>query len=172
MTDGTGMPDSAEALHTTHLVTLLAELTRLVGEVEQMVTGAHHGPSGNAADLAAQQDAIVAAAHEEAAAVLAAAHSAAARVLDRASRGQRTPEAASAAVPRPAGSVLDLRDATPTTTPVDLAPHAAPAPPPPATEDDLDGDMRASIAAAIDMARGLSQRIEQLSQDLHDSPAP
>ncbi|MEX2294099.1 MAG: hypothetical protein WD691_09970 [Acidimicrobiales bacterium] len=189
MTDGTGMPDSAAALQTTYVASLLAELARLVGELEQMA-GVRRAEPASAAAIAAQQAAIVAAAHEEAAAVLAGAHLAAARVLERAAKGEHATDAPPPAAPDHDRSVVDLRDATLATAPVDsVDDHEAP-PPPPAAQppvvqaptagvdsprtpgDPPEADMRASIAAAMDMARGLSQSIQQLARELDESPAP
>jgi len=62
-----------------------------------------------------------------------------------------------------------------TTAPVpDPAPPSRPsvAPALPDAVDPLDQDVRASIAAAAEMARRVSGRIERLSQDLHQAPAP
>ena len=177
MTDGTGTPDSADALHTTEVTALLADVARLVGELEALIAGRDRSTPPRASTIADQQAEIVAAAHEEAAAVLAAAHAAAARILDRASRG----EPSSVEAPLPSEAVLDLRDSA-----LDADRRVAPAigqvPPPHPPADDApestapvvgggDDDLRASLASAIDMARGLSERIEQLTRELHESSA-
>lgn len=191
MTDGTGMPRSADTPQTTEVAALLREVARLVDEVEALVAGSPRPVGPSAPAIAVRQAAIVAAAHEEAAAVLAAAHATAARVLDRASRGEASPEDALPAVE----AVVDLRDSAPEGAPLDESadesPAADPASPPrstppalpvdetPAPSDPVpvldagpdaeDADLRSSLAAAIEMARSLSERIEQLTRELHES---
>lgn len=190
MTDGAAMPGGADTPQTTEVATLLREVARLVDEIEALVAGSPRPATPSAPAIAAQQAAIVASAHEEAAAVLAAAHATAARLLDRASRGAATPEDAPPAVE----AVVDLRDAALEGAPPNDSPAAEPAPPPPSAAaaplvdeaptprdpvpvpdpvpDAGDADLRSSLAAAIEMARGLSERIEQLTREIHESSTP
>lgn len=170
----------------------LAEAERVLAQVQQS------DAPRRAADLAARQAAIVDAAHEEAAVILAKAHADAARILEQAALGR--PRAAVPAGPHDGGgaqAVVDLREGddhsgtVPSGTAVRPSERSAPADPTapagpavplatdgpipsgsaPAPADPVDADLRASIAAAADMARRVSGRIERLSQDLHQAPA-
>ena len=147
-----------------------------------------------AADLAARQEAIVDAAHEEAALILAKAHADAARILERAVGGERAARSAIPSVVEQASGVVDLRgddslrapeDSDPSDPSMDGPAQSPPLQRPPlhsppvqnapgstpVVRDPVDPDVRASIAAAADMARRVSGRIERLSQDLHQAPA-
>lgn len=163
----------------------LAEAEQLLAEVQQATT------TLTALDLAARQAAIVDAAHEEAALILAKAHADAARLLERAVSGERVGTSGTPPAVEQASGVVDLRgddslraseDSDPSmggpaqssaverpplhSPPVQNAPGSTPV-----VRDRVDPDVRASIAAAADMARRVSGRIERLSQDLHQAPA-
>lgn len=173
----------------------LAEAEQLLADVQQAST------TLSASDLAARQAAIVDAAHEEAAVILAKAHADAARILEQAlgrlqvgaSGGGPAPETSLGARTEAVEAVVDLRSDPSTRTTADPDPLMGPADTEPPTMrspmtspvvhepvhepvvhgpvDAVDAEVRASIAAAADMARRVSGRIERLSQDLHQAPA-
>ncbi len=196
MTVEHGKSDQGDEVSNARVMALVRDAQRALGLAEQLLAEVERAdPTLNASDLAARQAAIVDAAHEEAAVILAKAHADAARILEHAVSGPRV-EASPAPAPADAGAgtVLDLRDedsaqtldgsnpvlSTPVaTTPVTTAPvESPPVATAPATApivdvaiDTVDPDVRASLAAAADMARRVSGRIERLTQDLHQAPA-
>lgn len=165
----------------------LAEAEQLLAQVQQART------APTASDLAARQAAIVDAAHEEAALILAKAHADAARILEQAALGRARGEAhAAAPAGGETGAFVDLRSADPPNDTIDSAlvvdrVEADPPADPPTDSSAVDGpvaaavlrepidpvgaDVRASIAAAAEVARRVSSRIERLSHDLHQAPA-
>lgn len=197
MTVEQGRSDQAGEPSAARIATLLGDAQRALAEAEQLlaeVQQARTPVSGR--DLAARQAAIVDAAHEEAAAILAKAHADAARVLEHAVGGQLIGAPDTTAVVEGAGAVVDLRGDDSPPTPDDVAPVTGPVTGPgtgPGTDpsasgpssagasatgpvvpdqvDSVDADVRASIAAAADMVRRVSGRIERLSHDLHQAPA-
>lgn len=182
MAAGIGMAGGAGDPQPDRVAALLVDAQRVLAEVERLLLGAQKaGVEISARHLAAQQASIVAAAHDEAAAVLAAAQADAERIRDHAATSAVDSNPLRAGSAPALTSVIDLRDEArhAGTTPTSVGSVAQPASgaavastPPAAAGGLASADVRATLSAAADMARRVSSRIERLSRDLHESPAP
>lgn len=174
----------------TRAAALVRDAQQTLAEAEQLLAQAQQARTApTASDLAARQAAIVDAAHEEAALILAKAHADAARILEQAALGHARGEAhAAAPAGGETGAFVDLRSADPPHDTIDsaLVVDRVEADPPTDSSavegpvaaavlrepiDPVGADVRASIAAAAEVARRVSSRIERLSHDLHQAPA-